>query len=213
MKMNQVAMLILMAALSASAFAQQLAWSEFMAGERDSYSTKGVEKGQNLEVSFDYPASWSGADGRRPNTLYQVTSDKGKGLEFCNLVIRELALPSDHTPTRAEAEELFEPEILTNYVPAGASFIDGAPTQLDGQPGAWIHFSQDMNRAGTSIRMQWVAFPIYYDGKLITFSCGVAASGATPANIVQDRYSNFLPLFQQMASSLIVHSRWKSAPK
>lgn len=210
--MSRALWVLLFAMASADCHAQQEAWSEFMAAQRATYSTTGAAKAKGLEVSFDYPISWSGADGRRPNTLYQVTSERGKGLELCNLLIRELPLPADYTPTRPEIAELFEKEALFDFIPADANFIDGAPTQLDGQLGAWIRFSQDMNRAGMSIQMQSVAFPIYFDKKLVFFSCSVGAGGDTPRQAVLDRFNGFFPLFQQMANSLIVHSRWKSAP-
>jgi len=64
---------------SGAVFAQQSSLKRFLNGERLTYSTVGNPKAKGIEMSFDYPSSWGGADGRRPNTLYQVTSEKGKG--------------------------------------------------------------------------------------------------------------------------------------
>jgi len=73
--------------------AQQSSLQQFLNGERLTYSTAGSPKAKGIQMSFEYPSSWGGADGKRPNTLYQVTSEKGKGLELCNLVIKDLNLP------------------------------------------------------------------------------------------------------------------------
>lgn len=209
---KQLSYALILVSLPIPAYPQQAAWLEFMSGQRATYSSKGSAKAKGLEISFDYPVSWSGADGRRPNTLYQVTSNFGKGLELCNLVIRELPLPAGYTPTRSEVLELFEARALPGLIPAGSTYIGGAPTQLDGQLGAWINFSHDMDRAGIALRMQWLAFHFYYEKRLVNFSCAVGASGKTPTQDVRDRYRTFLPLFQQMANSLIIHSKWKVQP-
>lgn len=195
--------------ISGAALAQQSNLQRFINGERVTYSTAGNPKAKGIEMSFDYPASWGGADGRRPNTLYQVTSEKGRGLELCNLVIKEINLPPGTKITSQDIEELFDPKGLDDFVPAGNRFISGKKTTLDGQPGAWVQFSGDADRAGVSLQMIWLMYQIYYDRRLIIFSCGVGDSGDKPRELVQQRMGSSLPLFQQIANSIIIQSKWK----
>lgn len=194
---------------SGAALAQQSNLQRFINGERVTYSTEGNPKAKGIEMSFDYPASWGGADGRRPNTLYQVTSEKGRGLELCNLVIKEINLPPGTKITSQDIEELFDPKGLRDFVPAGYRFISGKRTTLDGQPGAWFQFSGDADRAGVSLQMIWLMYQVYYDRRLIIFSCGVGDSGDKPRKLVQQRFGASLPLFQQIANSIIIQSKWK----
>lgn len=194
---------------SEDTLAQQSDLQRFINGERITYSTAGNPKAKGIEMSFDYPASWAGAEGKRPNTLYQVTSEKGRGLELCNLVIKEINLPPGAKITSQDIEELFDPKGLKDFVPAGNRFIAGKRTTLDGQPGAWVQFSQDADRAGVSLQMIWLMFQAYYDRRLIIFSCGVGDSGVKPRQLVQRRFEVNLPLFQQIANSIIIQSKWK----
>jgi hypothetical protein len=194
---------------SGSTIAQQSDLQRFINGERMTYSTAGNPKAKGVEITFDYPSSWAGADGKRPNTLYQVTSEKGRGLELCNLVIRELNLPPGTKITHQDIEELFDPNGLKDFVPPGNLFISGKRTTLDGQPGAWVQFSQGADRAGISLQMIWLMYQVYYDRRLITFSCSVGDSGDKPRELVQRRFGSALPLFQQIANSIIIQSKWK----
>ncbi len=189
--------------------AQTESWKEFMGGKRAVYNSAGDPKAKGVEVSFDYPKSWSGQAGKRPNTLIQVTSQAGKGLELCNMNIKELPLPAGYAVTQQDLDEFFDPKELKDLLPDGAIFIKGARTTIDGQPAAWIHASMEMDRAGAKIRMLWLMFPVYYDKKLITFGCSVGDSASKPAEDLQRRYRAFAPLFQQLANSIVIHSKWK----
>lgn len=196
---------LLVAAVSFSAAGQPAAWKEFMSGQRSTYTTLGNPKARGLEVTFDHPRSWDGAEGKRPNTLYQVTSDAGRGLELCNLVIRELP----ETLTKQDLAELFDPSELKDLVPSGGHFINGARTTIDGQPAAWVHFSHEMDRAGMKLRLLSIMYPVYFDKKLIIFSCSVGDSASKPPSELQKRYRTNLPLFQQLANTLVIHTKWK----
>jgi hypothetical protein len=192
-----------------SALAQMSALDQFFSGDRVTYSSIGNPKAKGLEVTFEYPTSWGGADGKRPNMLFQVTSEKGRGLEICNLAIREIIIPPGESFTEKDAAEIFNPGELKDFVPQGGVFIDGKQTKLDGQPAAWIKFRQEIQRAGMTLQTMFVLFPVYYDRKLIFFSCGVGDDGDTSLVKVEQRFNLAFPLFRQMANSIIIHSRWK----
>jgi hypothetical protein len=128
------------------------------------------------------------------------------------LVIKDIPLPIGYTVTPQDMTELFEPPSLRDIIPSGAQFITGAKTTIDGQPAAWVHFVQEMDRAGIQLRMMWITYPIYIDKKIITFNCGVGDSTSKPADELQRRYKAYFPLFQQMANSFVIHSKWKRHP-
>jgi hypothetical protein len=194
---------------SGAVLAQQNSLQRFLNGERLTYSTAENPKAKGIQMSFDYPSSWGGADGRRPNTLYQVTSEKGKGLELCNLVIKDLNLPPGTKITAQDIEELFNSKGLKDFVPPGSQFIAGKRTAIDGQPGAWVQFSQNADRAGVSLQMVWLTYQIYYNRHIINFNCSVGDSGDKSRELVQQRFNYYLPLFQQIANSIIIQSKWR----
>jgi hypothetical protein len=194
---------------SGAALAQQSNLQRFIDGEHATYSTSGNPKAKGIEMSFDYPSNWGGKDGKRPNNLFQVTSENGRGLELFNIVIKELNLSPGIKITSQEIEELFDPKGLRDFVPASNHFIDGKRTTLDGQPGAWVKFSGQEDRGGISLQMIWLMYQVYYDRRLIIFSCGVGDSGDKPKELVHRRFTAYLPLFQQIANSIIIQSKWK----
>ena len=181
-----------------------------MGGKRTTYTTAGNPKAKGLEVSIDYPISWSVADGKQPNTLYQATSKNGRGLELCNLSIKEIPLPAGYSVTAQDISELFEPPNLKNLAPSGSQFISGAKTTFDGQPAGWLQFSQEMNRAGVQLRMMWSSNAIYFDKKFIIFSCSVGDSASKSTEELLRRYKEYFPLFQEMAKSLVIQRPHKT---
>lgn len=197
--------------IPATAFAQPNEWTDFMAGKRNTYNTSGNPKSRGIELSFDYPISWRGAEGKRPNTLYQVTSDNGRGLDVCNLVIKEIPLPANYVVSPAEAASLFEPSGLRSFVPHDANFIAGDQTTIEGQPAGWVNFTQEVNRAGIALRLISLNYTIYYDKKLIAFGCMVGDGAENPPDRLQKRYKEYSSLFQQMANSIVIQSKWKRA--
>lgn len=94
-------------------------------------------------------------------------------------------------------------------VPDSGIFIGGSPTTIDGQSGGWVRFRMDVDRAGMLIRMEAVSFAFYYERQMVIFGCMVGGNADTQASEVSARFDRFAPLFQQMANSLIVHSRWE----
>ena len=197
-------------AISLNAYGQTNSWIEFMGGKRATYTTTGNPKAKGLEVSIDYPISWNGANGVQPNTLYQMTSENGRGLELCNLSIKEIPLPAGYLVTAHDVSELFEPSNLKSLAPNGALFIAGAKTTIDGQQAGWLLFSQEMNRAGIQLRMMSLTYTIYFDKKLIIFGCGVGDRASKSTEELQRRYKEYFPLFQEMAKNLVIHRPHKA---
>lgn len=207
--MKKSLLFVLLSTSSLHLFAQTSSWSEFMGGQRASYSTKGNPKAKGIEVSFEYPSSWGGADGKRPNTLYQVTSEHGKGLDLCNLGIKDIPVAPGQTFSKADIDELFDPADLNWFLAGAATLSAGKRTNIDGQQAAQIQFTQEVDRAGTPYRMMGVMYPIYFRNKFIIFTCMSGDSAATSAEQLKGRYRAAFPLFQQLANTLVIHSKWK----
>ena len=207
--MRSSTLVLLLCTLSHQTFAESTSWSEFMGGQRTSYTTEGNPKAKGVEVTFEYPSSWGGADGKRPNMLYQVTSEHGKGLDLCNIGIKDIPIEPGQKISKADIEKLFDPSGLSSFLGGSATLTAGKRTTIDGQPAAQVQFTQDVDRAGMEYRMMGVVFPIYFRNKLITFACMSAGSTATSAEQFKNRYRAVFPLFQQMANTLVIHSRYK----
>jgi len=198
--------------ISLNAHGQLDSLNEFLAGKRSIFTSMGIPKAKGVEISFEYPASWAGEEGKRPNVVYQVTSERGRGRELCNLLINDLPVPAGQALTERNIVELFDPAGLKDFVPPGARFIAGARTNIDGQPAAWVHYTQVVNSAGLVAKMAWISFPIYYDKKLMSLNCAVGRGGDATDAELERLYKKYLPLFQQVANSVVIQSKWKRRP-
>ena len=181
---------------------------EFNNGNKKTFSTNGHAKSKSVFMTFDYPSSWQGEEGKRPNILQQVTSKNGRGFELCNLLIKNIDLPAGYKVTKSDIDELFDSSDLISFVPEGGTLLSGGRTSIDGQPAAWVSYSSDINRAGIQLRTIWLSFPVYYDKKLIVFNCSVGGGADTPLDTLKVRYKEFVPLFQLMANSIVIQSKW-----
>ena len=139
-----------------------------------------------------------------------ATSSAGRGLESCGLEIRDIPLETGYSVSEADISDLFDPKNLSDFMPKGSTYINGARTTIDGQPAAWIKFVQDMDRAGMKIRMAWVYYPTYFDKKIINFFCAVGGRGEETQESLSKRFQVNFPLFQQMASTIIIVNKWSS---
>jgi len=54
-----------------------------------------------------------------------------------------------------------------------------------------------------------LAYQIYYDRRIINFNCSVGDAGDKSRELVQQRFNAALPLFQQIANSIIIQSKWR----
>lgn len=200
---------VLLTFASVTAVCESLSTTDFVSSKRSTYTTAGNPKAKGIEVSFEYPNSWSGAEGKRPNILYQITSDNGAGLELCNLMIKDFPLPAGYVLSSKEIDEMFSSSGMRDLVPNGGKFISGNRTTIDGEPSGWVHFEQDINRAGQDIQMSWLMYATKVGDKLMLFSCSVGQDGARSKSELRARYDSNAPLFMQMANSLVIHSKWK----
>jgi hypothetical protein len=79
-----------------------------MSGKRATYTSTDNPKAKGVERSFDYPVSWEGEAGKRPNVVQLVTSQNGKGLELSTLLIKDIPVPVGNTITPQDVADLFE---------------------------------------------------------------------------------------------------------
>lgn len=181
---------------------------QFFRGEKTTYDSEGNAKAKGLKITLDYPNSWKGADGKRPNSLYGVTSKNGHGLEFCSLLVKPLPLSDNHKPTKEEILDLFSSTSIRDFVPDDATFSSSARTTIDGLPGAWIIYESDLDRAGIKAKTKNIVYVVYFEAKLIQLGCVVGDKPETTQANREKHFNSYHPLFQQIASSIVVHNRW-----
>jgi len=174
---------------------------EFSEGFVFSYSTKGHSKTKGITIDAKLPLSWKQKEGDRPNVIQKFVSENGKGQEIILFMVKDLALPDDYIITKEELNEFFTANELKQMIPDGSEFISAKKITLDRHIGGQMIFKTTQQRLDFSITMKSIHFITIYDGKMVFLQCMVSPE---EGENLDERFNLFLPLFKQVANSLIL---------
>jgi len=178
---------------------------EFSSGFINSYSTKGHPKTKDVTINAKLPLSWSQKEGDRPNVIQKFVSENGKGQEIILFMVTDLGLPNDYKITKDELNEFFTESELKQMIPDGSEFISAKRITLDNHIGGQLIFMTTQERLDFSLTMQAAHFITIYEGKMVFLQCMVSAE---VGENLSDRFNLFLPLFRQVANSLILMDQY-----
>jgi len=192
------------------AFCQLNDFEEFQRGERIKYFTKEHSKAKGINISIEYPQSWTASEGERPSIVQKFSADASDGrTKGCIILIKDMPKNLSTIPNEEISKEAFSEQSLKDMIPPGATFVNGQPTKYDGQPGAWIVYSIDMERAGMTVRMHTLQQIFIYKGKMIIIQCSVGGL-LQPDDGLNSLFVQYLPLFQQIGNSVIIYDKWEN---
>lgn len=194
--------------MSALAFAQNADLQAFSNGNKSKYSTKDHPKAKGINLSVEYPSHWKLSEGERPNIVQKFSGDASDGITRMFLILIK-DVPSEVSRMSVEdiAREAFSDDSLKDIVPQGGEFIKGEQTRYDGQPGAWVIFSINSQRAGMTMMMYTLQHMFIYGGKMVSIQCMVGGLKQMSGNLSQE-FNSYFPLFQQIGNSIIVYDKW-----
>ena len=195
------------AVLQQFGFSQTSKIQPFLGGQKTKYSTEGHPKAKGINISIEYPTNWQRSEGEGPNVVQQFTPKTSNIFIQCILLIKDQPSFMKLFSSEDISDAMFTQETLKEMIPEGATFIKGEPTKYDGQPGAWMIYVTQSERAGLRAEMYNLQHMFLYSGNLITLGCsvgGLAGSGAT----VENEFARYLPLFQLLGNSIVIHDKW-----
>jgi len=210
LKKKNIILIVLSGAIVASlnAVAQNSDFELFKKGERDKFYTKDHPKAKGINISIEYPKNWVESEGERPNIVQRFSADVSDGItRGCIILIKNMPKVLSLMPDEEIAKEVFAEQALREIIPPGGSFINGQPTKYDGQEGAWIIYSIEMDRAGMKMKMYTLQQMFLYSGKMISVQSTVGGL-ASPDSNLHTVFTGYLPLFQQISNSIVIHDKW-----
>jgi len=180
---------------------------EVLSAEKKAYSTLGHPKSQGLNISVKYPSVWVAKEGQRPHIVQKFTgSSTGSIVPGCMIIIQELPSIGKIFLDGQMAEEIFA-EGVKDYIPPGAVYIDGGTTKIDAEPGAWVKYYFEQETSGMKIGMYSLQYMLFYKGSMFALQCSIAGS-ASEKLILEDAFSSYLPVFQNIGSSIYIPDKW-----
>ena len=182
---------------------------EFNDGYRKKYFSNGSGKAKGVSFSIQVPGSWASKEARRPNIVRKFVSENGRGLEMIMVIVKKLPFPAGQKVTKQDVQEILDLTDMKDLLPENAVYKDSGSLTIENLPGFWQRYSMEMSRVRLKIKMEIIAYTIYYDNKMIQIQCQVGAEEKTPQNKILKRFENFEPIFDLVANSFVIPSMYK----
>lgn len=181
---------------------------EIADGWKQTFSTKGHAKAKGVDVSISVPASWNKREGNRPNVVQVFRSGAGHGAVGCNILIKTLPIPADYEITKAELNEIFQPNELKGMIPDGAKYLEAKEIALEGAPAGMLIFDQTEKRLDVELPMRMTQFITIHDRAMVflQFSFVKMPGSAESLDAMQKR---FMPTFKIIANTYVWNDRYK----
>lgn len=183
---------------------------ELLSGEWQQYHLKGHPKAQDLNISLKFPKSWKAEEAERPHIVQKFTGPIANGTSPSCMVMVLTPSREQSTSFRDDIADEALTESLKAMIPDGATFIDGGQTKLDGEPSKWLKFSYAAERAGVRVRMYSLQFLMMWREKMLAIQCGVG--GIAEGEVLSDAFTSYLPVFQMIGNSIVIHDKWSVNP-
>ena len=96
-----VNLFVLVSAVCSGVLAQQHDVQSYINGERAKYFTKDHPKAKGVNISVEYPSSWTPAEGERPNIVKKFSGNSSDGITRMFLIIIK------HCPAKLQFDYFF----------------------------------------------------------------------------------------------------------
>ncbi len=202
----------IVSALVAIAVSPQLGFSQtsdlqaFISGHKTKYSTEGHPKAKGINISIEYPSYWQISEGESPNVIQQFTSEGTNTLIQCLILIKNQPFFMRFFSSKHISDVMFSSKTIKELTPEGAIFIKGEKATYDGQPGAWLIYAMQSERAGLTAETYMIQHIFLYSGKMIMLQCGVGGLANSSPKVEQE-FTRYRPVFQLIGNSIIIHDK------
>jgi len=183
--------------------------AEFAKGQKLSWSSKNHAKSKGINMKISYPATWTAAEGTRPNIVQKFTSNRGKGMDMVMLLTRTLPAPYDRELTAEEKNEILAKDVAVDMLPEGSKLLSHKLTKIDGETCAMIEFSTVGERAGVKIAQKALFFIIPRPGTLLFIQCLSGADASKGMEELDTRFESVKMLYVLIASSCVFVDKWE----
>lgn len=183
---------------------------EFIEGYRQVFSTKDHPKSKGIDFQIEYPISWNARKGVRPNVITLINSENGRGFESLTLLVNEIDVTKEEFAklTENELDELFQEDVVTEFLPNGSKIISVERIELDGLPGASVIFDVQRRQLDMDFSMRNLHYFILYQNKLIFLQFGLTVE-ENNSSALSDRFEKFKHLFRLIGNSFVIQDQWQ----
>jgi hypothetical protein len=182
----------------------------FLDGRRLEFSTKDHPKAKGVDLHLTYPDDWGAREGTRPNIVQVLASEGGRGREAAIIAIMDMPMQAVVGPQEELARSLFTPEGMRELIPERAVILNTQATEIEGLPAASIEYRVLTAQAGREFLLHAWSLIFLWDGKFVQVQFQIIGPSGSIDELAI-RMAEHRPLFELMASTLVLPDRWKDA--
>jgi hypothetical protein len=185
------------------------AQTKFLGGEGSkTLDTTGHPKAKGLKMRIDFPASWSIAEAKRPNSVAIAISEHGKGLQNCVVGVNttdQLGWPPGQAKSETKASFAAPARLRAMAEESDRDYLGGGPAAIEDLPSRWVASVARVTRDGSNNVFPQVTYQLLFRNWLISVVCG---SGATGREAALASFQRHEVLFRLIANSIVLPQRW-----
>jgi hypothetical protein len=197
---------------------------EFSRGYINEFKSTGYEpKSKGIKLRIQYPASWKGEQGVRPNILFKAISENGEGATSLNIWVKDFAseLKTEMTDdewkyfiTRKGNGELADliftesslREMMREHGLINPKFSEYSRLVIDGNPAAKISVSAKKKRLEFELAMHSTQYMIISQNFLVIVTFSTIGASIDEAEI---EFEKFKPVFNLIMNSMAILNRYE----
>jgi hypothetical protein len=185
------------------------AQTKFLGGEGSrTLDTSEHPKAKGLKMRIDFPASWSIAEAKRPNSVAIAISEDGNGLQNCVVGVNttdQLGWPPGQAKSETKASFAAPARLRAMAEEHDRDYLGGGPAAIENLPSRWFASVARVSRDGSNTVFPQVTYQLLFKNWLISVVCG---SGATGREAALASFQRHEVLFRLIANSIVLPQRW-----
>lgn len=176
---------------------------EFTDGFKKRLSSKDKPKAKGVDFHIDIPKSWKVKDGKRPNVIWLSNGnngylDKGNSSVSFSAIVRKLP-ENINSISNDEAQEFCNEAFKDSYIK------ECIKTTLENLPTVYARNTMEIKRLRLSSTMEIANYFVFYNDKLILLQGMVnTINNQLTRKQLNKKFEKYLPLFDQIANSLVI---------
>lgn len=177
---------------------------EFTDGFKKRLHSKDNSKAKGVDFHIEVPKSWKVNDGKRPHVLWMTYNNNGyldedNGQASFGVIVRELP-ETILSITQQDAED------FCNEMFKGMHINECMKTTVENLPAIYARTTITLQRLRVKMTMEVANYLIFYNDRLILLQGAVnALNNELPKKQLNKKYDKFLPLFDNIANSLVIN--------
>jgi hypothetical protein len=164
----------------------------------EGFNSASHPKAAGLEITLRTPLSWEQMEGNRPHIVSKWTSQNGTGDVVVTLLVRMVP----EVITYDDVREVARSGDWGWMIPEGFEFLNGAPVEIDRQPGLQVDAIGERRALDAVITQRTRTYTLFPPNRLVQLGCALGAAEGGNEAFLDRRFEAMRQTCRQIAASI-----------